>query len=94
MVLPKRGVSFLVLDDRTARPGWHSADDFDLVSTEIPPNWRVSVGTAGIAGAIEIAPEAWLEPGFYEDYWSYEPERVRLTEGVFLRELDVIRKAD
>jgi hypothetical protein len=94
MVVPTRGVSFLLLDDRTARPGWHSADKFDLVSTEVPPNWRISVGTAGIAGAIEIAPEPWLEVGFYEDYWSDEPERARLAEETFLRELDVILGGD
>lgn len=84
----------MLLDDATARPGWHSADKFDLVSTDVPSNWRIRVGAAGKPGAIDIAPEPWLEPGFLEDYWSDEPDRARLAEETFLRELDVILGGD
>jgi hypothetical protein len=48
-------------------------------STEVPSNWQIRVGAGGITGAIDIGPEAWLEPGFYEDYWPDEPNRARLA---------------
>jgi hypothetical protein len=88
----ERGVRFLLLSDHPRQPGWHDASDYDLVSDEVPSNWVIDVGAAGRSDAITIAPATWLEPGFFEDYWSEDPVRGAAAQEIFKRELNVITK--
>jgi hypothetical protein len=88
----ERGVRFLLLADDPPEPGWFAASDYDLVSDEVPPNWSIRVGGAGRADIVTIGPASWLEPGFFEDYWSEDPIRGAAAEDTFQRELEVIMR--
>jgi hypothetical protein len=81
---------FMLLDDRTQRPGWYPSSDFDLVSDEVPSNWRIAVGGLGSANSLTVAPALWLEPGFLEDYWDDGGVATVAAHGVFDRELQLI----
>lgn len=86
----ERGVTFLLLDDDTAQPGWHSSVAFDLVADGVPSNWRVSVGGAGKADHLEVGPSAWLEDGFFNNYWGDGDEATIAARQTFQAELEII----
>lgn len=84
------GMRFLVLDDESRAPGWHSAAQFDLAADDVPSSWRVRVGGAGIAGRIDVAPAAWLEPGFFTAFWGDGEEGTLEAQEVFRRDVEAI----
>ncbi|MCP9485179.1 MAG: hypothetical protein MSC30_04925 [Gaiellaceae bacterium MAG52_C11] len=84
------GVRFLLLDDLEEQPGWHPASAFDLSSDSVPSNWRIAVGAAGKPDHLEIAPEPWLDPGFFNAYWADGGEAATEAHELFRRELAVI----
>jgi hypothetical protein len=83
-------VKFLLLDDRSRRPGWAPASDFDLISAEVPSNWTIGVGSGGSADLVYLAPATWLEPSFFEDLWSNDPDVWRHAQRTFEHELEII----
>ena len=66
-------------------PLWRS-QMFELLSSEIPSNWRVEIDPGG---AVRLEPESWLRPGFWEDLvdWSTQSESAQRD---FDRELQII----
>lgn len=90
MASDTKGVRFLVLDDKLQQPGWHPASEFDLVSDEVPSNWRVEVGASGTPGYVRIAPGPWLEPSFFNDYWGDGDVAAIAAQETFDRELEII----
>ncbi|MFN0153429.1 MAG: hypothetical protein ACKVUT_03530 [Gaiella sp.] len=48
-------------------PGLWRSQMFEVLSPAIPSNWRVDIGTPQSPGYLQIAPETWLRPGFWED---------------------------
>jgi len=67
--------------------GSHRIESFEILSTLVPSNWRVEVQANG---AMFIAPEAWLAPGFFEAFSDREPA----AYPIFERERDVILAED
>ncbi len=53
----------ILADDRA--PSWWPAADFLTVSTVIPSNWVAKIGEDG---EVDLAPESWLKPGFWDAY--------------------------
>lgn len=51
------------------RWGWYPAGMFETVSAAIPSNWVTQLDSEG---SLRLAPEAWLQPGFYEGYVNDE----------------------
>lgn len=64
--------------------GWFDADCFLTVDPAIPANWSARIGEGG---ALEMAPSAWLEEGFWERYYDADPDAQESVE----RELAIIR---
>jgi hypothetical protein len=85
------GTSLMLLDEETQEPAWYPAPGFDLTSDEVPSNWRIRVGgETGNAGNVKVAPAAWLEAGFLEDYWGDGGQATVSARAAFERELEVI----
>jgi len=84
------GHRFFVLD-KFDSPSWFSVEHFDLVSDEVPSNWRIKVGdNVGSATSLRIAPESWLAPGFLEDFFGDGDTAALAAQSAFERELAVI----
>jgi hypothetical protein len=58
---------------------------FVTTSSKIPSNWVVQLRSDG---ALEIGPEAWLTPGFWEEYLDHQ--RAGPAADSYGRELEVI----
>jgi hypothetical protein len=43
---------------------------FEVVDDRMPSNWRVRFGTTHTKNWVHIAPEPWLRPGFWEDFFG------------------------
>jgi hypothetical protein len=93
---PVEGVKLCLLADDSGLvfPGWFPATIFELASAEVPPSWRIAVGRfGGRPDGIMLAPESWLEPSFFPDFWDDEqPEAQRRAREVFERELELIMR--
>ena len=55
----------LQLLDRDGDRSWSPAGMFETVSTTVPSNWVVQLWPNG---SLYLAPEAWLQLGFFEGY--------------------------
>jgi hypothetical protein len=55
--------TLLQLLDRDGERAWEPAGMFETVSATIPSNWVVQLWPDG---SLHLAPEAWLQPGFFE----------------------------
>ena len=87
---PSEGVQFGILDDESSTPGLHNAAEFDLVSDHVPSNWRIAVGAGGSPAAFELAPEPWLEPRFWLDFFGDGDTAAIAAQDAFQRELAII----
>lgn len=87
---PSEGVRFRILDDRGSTPGLHYAAEFDLVSDNVPSNWRIAVGVGGSSAAFELAPEPWLQPTYWVDFFGDGDAATIAARDAFQRELAVI----
>jgi hypothetical protein len=76
----------LQLLDRDGGRSWYPAAMFETVSTAIPSNWVVQLWPDG---SVHLAPEAWLQPGFFEGYVNGE-RNGRAAREILERELAVI----
>ncbi|TCC48813.1 hypothetical protein E0H75_19770 [Kribbella capetownensis] len=56
----------LVTDDKDTL-GWFDAGCFVCVEGDVPSTWVVRLGEKGL---LELGPEAWLAPGFWEAYYD------------------------
>jgi hypothetical protein len=61
----------ILAGDRT--PSWWPATDFITVSAVIPSNWVVKVGEGG---KLDLAPESWLKPGFWDRYFDRDKDAI------------------
>lgn len=74
-----------ILDDEG--PTWWPMEMFESVSTRIPSNWIAQLRQDG---SLHLAPESWLQPGFWEDF--FDNQREGDAADTFRRELEVIRR--
>jgi hypothetical protein len=66
-------------------PSWWPAEMFITTSSRIASNWTIQVWDDG---SIHIAPDAWLRPGFWEEFFNNQ--RLGPAADTFRRELEVI----
>lgn len=59
----------LLLDDGCSL-GWFDSANFLMVEGSLPSNWDACLNEDG---TLELAPPAWLAPGFWEDYYNGDP---------------------
>jgi hypothetical protein len=75
------------VDAGFATMGYHFAECFKIISDVIPSNWKVRVCNMS---DIDISPEAWQAPNFFEDFYDANPAAYL----VFQRERDFILSED
>ena len=66
-------VELRLMGDDQFGPELHAADQPEIVDPSIPSVWATHLGELGY---LHIAPEKWLRPGFWEDYFNAVPEAV------------------
>lgn len=59
----------LLLDDGRSL-GWFDSVNFLTVEGGLPSNWDARLDDGG---TLELAPSAWLAPGFWEAYYDRDP---------------------
>ena len=64
-------VVYRLVGDDQRTPALFDASYFEVTSPTLPENWRIRVP---VEGGLELAPSAWLVPGFWESYFDGEPE--------------------
>ena len=81
---PKENVYYRLLDnDPDRRSALFDASQFNVASNVIPSNWRV---TEHETGTITFSPLAWKVPGFWQEFYEYNPEAIKIYE----KELKII----
>ena len=78
-VLPDKRVLFRIESDDDGTPALFDAEMFVESSSAIPPTWQVRLRAGG---SLEIAPSAWLRPGFWDEFFDRVPEAVEIYEKV------------
>lgn len=59
-----------IQSDDGPNPVLFEADQFVTVSNKIPSNWVASLDEFG---NMNIEPQKWLRPGFWDDYYNFDP---------------------
>jgi hypothetical protein len=64
------GVQLQIVTDDGRSLGWFDSTNFLTVDGSLPHNWAARVGEGG---ALELGPQDWLVPGFWESYYDGDP---------------------
>jgi len=73
----------VLVQDAAGSASWFPNDFFVTTSTRVPSNWIAEIDQDG---ALHIAPERWLEPGFWEARYDNQTDAI----AVYRAELEVI----
>lgn len=52
-------------------------EEFEVVSSRVPPTWIIY---SGPKSTVELLPEPWTRPRFWERYYDGDPDAVRILE--------------
>ncbi|WP_293653136.1 hypothetical protein [Thiolapillus sp.] len=70
-------LKFQLVGDDGLTPAFHDAGQFEVVSCLIPSTWCVS----SVPGShFELTPKAWLESGFWEEYFDGNVKAIALFQ--------------
>jgi hypothetical protein len=70
-------LKFQLIGDDHITPAFHDAEQFEVIDSLIPSNWRAS----SVPGShFELTPESWTTPGFWERYFNGEPDAKLIFE--------------
>ncbi|TCC22818.1 hypothetical protein [Kribbella speibonae] len=67
MAEPGGRVQLQIVADDGRSLAWFDSDTFMTVDSVIPERWVIRVAESGV---VDLAPAAWLEPGFWEQYYD------------------------
>jgi hypothetical protein len=67
----KGDVMYRLISDDQLTPALFDAAQFEVVSSTLATSWCIRVPAEG---GLELAPAAWLTPGFWESYFDGEEE--------------------
>jgi hypothetical protein len=70
---PNRDVRLRIVGDDDSTPVLFESEMFMTVSNDIPSNWVASIGEDG---DFDLAPQKWLRPDYWEDYFNGDPDAV------------------
>jgi hypothetical protein len=79
---PGGQVQIQIVTDDGRSLGWHHSMYFMTVDGTVPDRWTVQIGEGGM---LELAPTAWLAPGFWEAYYDGDPSAVDAVESELRR---------
>jgi hypothetical protein len=90
---PPRGIlpTDLLILDELREPVWVSAAEFSVTDDRLPSVWRTALSPDG---ELELAPPAWLRPGFWGEYYSETKETAVNARTVFKEEVALLEAAD
>ena len=71
-----------VITDHRGQLGWFESSAFLTVDATIPENWVARVGESG---HLDLCPEAWLAPGFWEAYYDGDAAAAQSVEAELRR---------
>ena len=74
---PSGRVQLHIVADDGRSLAWFDSINFMTVDGSLPRNWVASVGERG---TLELAPECWLAPGFWEAYYDGDPAAAEAVE--------------
>lgn len=66
-----------IASDEAGVPALFQAEMFEVVDSRLPSSWRATLEQSG---GLDIGPDAWLQAGFWEDYFNDAPEAVAIYE--------------
>jgi hypothetical protein len=67
---------YLIIGDNSNKsPTLHHAEQFEIVSTKMPKNWKISLATLPL---FVIGPEDWCKTGFWEDCYDGDPRALEI----------------
>jgi hypothetical protein len=84
--VPDSKVRIQIITDDGAEdpgPGWFDLEGFITVDSAVPTTWRAVIDEHGV---LDIEPEAWATPGFWEDYFDGDP----VAQVAFAKQLAII----
>ncbi len=67
----------LIGDKPENGPALFRFEQFEIVTSKIPPSWIVAWGKDG---SLHLRPESWNEPGFWERYYDKDTDAMRIFE--------------
>lgn len=79
---PDRRVQIQVVADDGRSLAWFDSTNFMTLDGAMPESWTASIGEGGV---LELAPTAWLTPGFWEAYYDGDPAAVDAVEAELQR---------
>ncbi len=74
---PAGQVQVQIVTDDGRSLAWFDSTSFMTIDGAVPERWTVRIGEGGV---LEIAPTAWLAPGFWEAYYDGDPSVVDAVE--------------
>jgi hypothetical protein len=76
LAAPGRDVKLQILNDEHSA-GLFVSEMFLTTDASMPSNWIAKVSEGGL---LELAPERWHKPGFWESYYDRDPEAVKIFD--------------
>lgn len=74
---PDRQVQIQIVTDDGRSLAWSDSTNFMTVDGAVPESWTARIGEGGV---LELAPTAWLAPGFWEAYYDGDRSAVDAVE--------------
>lgn len=74
---PAGHVRVQIVTDDGRSLAWFDSMNFMTVDGAVPERWTARIGEGGV---LELAPTAWLAPGFWEAYYDGDPSAVDAVE--------------
>lgn len=78
-------LKFQLIGDDGQTPAYHDANQFEVISNDIPEQWIVDFVPSS---HFRLAPRAWSNPSFWEDYFDRVPEAIELFETEKMKIID------
>ncbi len=74
---PDRRVELRLVSEETSIPALFDSEMFITTDGTVPRTWSIKIDEGGV---VRLAPEPWLVPGFWEDYFDRDPAAVEIYE--------------
>lgn len=72
------GIQYRIMAGNVPIPALHPAYLFKVVNNYISSSWVINVGDDG--SFLEMGPQAWQDPGFWENYFDDDPDAIKIFE--------------
>jgi hypothetical protein len=77
---PHGDILFRLVGDDDHRPGLFASSQFEIVDGRLPRCWSAMMRSDG---SLQLGPQPWQRPGFWEEYFDDEPGAIAAYENAF-----------